>query len=120
MNIEENRLLFCADEGKRSYECIWDCQQMPQNDEEQLHWSVSISNKTWIVDIDIFCKVIDLYNKIIELPAGNRSTLSLVTSCSGTGEIKLFKRVKNNLEQIEYLRIAKAFCEFGRIEEGEN
>ena len=56
----------------------------------------------------------------VELPEGSRKTLSLVSSSSGTGEIKLYKVHKNTLEQIEDFRITKALCEFGRIEEAEN
>lgn len=120
LDFEGNRLVFNAEEHKKNSEFIWDCQEISQNDYDELHWSVSIHNKQWVVDIDIFCKVNELCNKVIELPEGNRKTMSVVSSCSGTGEIKLYKVLKNTLEQIEYLRIAKAFCEFGRIEEGEN
>lgn len=119
LNFEGNKLSFCADENKRSYSCLWDCQQFLQNDEDQLHWSLSATNKTWVVDIDVFCNISELYNKVVELPEGNRKTLSMLTSGSGNGEIKLYKRIKDDLEQIENIRIAKAFCEFGKFEEPE-
>ena len=119
INFEGNELSFCADENKRNYTCIWDCQEIKQNDIDKLHWSLSVTSKTWIVDIDIFCDITELFNKVIELPEGSRKTLSMLTSCSGNGEIKLFKKVKDNLEQIEYLRISKALCEFGHFEEAE-
>lgn len=120
MNVEGNKLIFNADEDSKSSQFVWDCQQVSQNEFEELHWSVSVHNKHWIVDIDVFCKITELCNKVLELPEGSRKTLSLVSSSSGTGEIKLYKVHKNTLEQIEDLRITKALCEFGRVEEAEN
>lgn len=120
LNFEGSQLNFNADPNNRKTDFLWDCQQVSQNDFDELHWSVSIHTKQWVVDADVFCPINELCNKVIEHPEGNRKTLSLVTSHSGIGEIKLYKVLKNSLEQIEYLRIAKAFCEFGRIEEAEN
>lgn len=119
LNFEGNRFMFDAGENKKNGEFVWDCQEISQNEFEELHWSVSFRNKQWVVDIDIFCKITDLSNKVIELPEGNRKTLSVVSSSLGTGEIKLYKVLKNSLEQVEYLRISKALCEFGRIDEAE-
>lgn len=120
LNFEGEKLIFNAEENKKNAEFLWDCQEVSQNDYNELHWSVSIHTKQWVVDVDVFCPITELCNKIIELPEGKRKTLSLVSSSSGTGEIKLYKVLKNTLEQIEYLRIAKAFCEFGQTEEAEN
>lgn len=120
LNFEGNKLEFLCEDKKSRDKFIWDCQEISQSDSDELHWSVSFQNKQWVIDIDVFCQITELCNKVIELPEGNRKTLSLVQSCSGKGEIKLYKVLKNSLEQIEYLRIAKAFCEFGQIEESDN
>jgi len=97
MNFEGNKLSFNAEENSKSSHFVWDCQQISQNEADELHWSVSFHNKQWVVDIDIFCKISELCNKVVELPEGNRKTMSLVSSSSGTGEIKLYKVLKNNL-----------------------
>ena len=92
LNFEGNKLEFCA-ENKKKYNCVWDCQQSParseDDDSEELHWSASLNNKNWVVDIDIYCKITELTNRVIELPEGKRKTLSIVACGTGRGEIKL-------------------------------
>lgn len=121
-NFEGSDILFCADSSKRQYSTVWNCVQAPEgNDvsENKLHWSVSINSKLWVIDVDIYCKINELYNRELELPDGGRKILNEVQGGTGVGEIKLFKRIKNTLEQIEYAKIVKAVCEFGHTEEGE-
>lgn len=121
-DFEGNDITFCADNIKRGDFTVWNCQESPEPDEDgdkTLHWSVSLNNKLWVIDIDIYCKVKYLYNRKFELPEGKRNVLNLVQSANGTGEIKLYKKIKNDLEQIEYARITNAICEFGHTEEGE-
>ncbi len=121
-NFEGADILFPANMNKRQYNCVWDCVQAPEAedpDENKLHWSVSINSKIWVIDIDLYCRVKELYNKNLELPEGNRKILSMVQGATGTGEIKLFKKIRNTLEQIEYANITKAVCEFGHEEDGE-
>lgn len=120
-SFEGSDIIFPADMNKRQYSCVWDCVQTPENEdveENKLHWSVSINNKSWVIDIDLYCKIKELYNRTIELPEGQRKVLNLVQGATGTGEIKLFKKNKNTLEQIEYANITKAICEFGHEEDG--
>lgn len=101
---------------------IWSCVQTPETDdikENQLHWSVSVNNKNWVIDCDIYCKLTDLYNRKLETSEGNRKVLSIVEGGNCNGEIKLYKKNKNDLEQIENAKIEKAVCQFGKIEEYE-
>ena len=121
-SFEGADIIFPVNLSKRQYNCVWDCVQAPENedpDENKLHWSVSINSKIWVIDIDLYCRVKELYNKKLELPEGNRKILSMVQGATGTGEIKLFKKIRNTLEQIEYAEITKAVCEFGHEEDGE-
>ena len=114
-------ILFPADAKKRLYTCVYDCVQAPSTedpDENKLHWSVSINSKLWVIDIDLYCRINELSNRNLELPEGNRKILSVVQGATGTGEIKLFKKNRNTLEQIEYANITKAVCEFGHDEDG--
>lgn len=121
-NIEGLKIEFKASDSDRIYNSVFDCLQSPStNDEddnsEKLHWSVSVNNKNWVIDIDIFCSIGDLYNRILECPDGNRLILNEVQTSRGIGELKIYKKTKNILEQIEYAKINKAFCEFGNKEE---
>lgn len=121
-DFEGNEILFCANDVKRGDFTVWSCQEAPEPDEDgdkTLHWSVSLNNKFWVIDIDIYCKVKNLFNRKYEAPEGKRKLLNLVQSSSGIGEIKLYKKIKNDLEQIEYARITNAICEFGHTEDGE-
>lgn len=118
-NFEGSDISFCADEGKHQYNVIWDCSQMPENEDpeqNQLHWSVSLHNKIWVIDIDLYCRIKELNNRSIELPEGKRRVLNMLEGGTGTGEIKLYKRIANTLEQIENAKINKAVCEFGHTE----
>lgn len=119
--FEDLKLELCADSSNRQYSVVWDCTQMPETEnieENQLHWSVSLNSKLWIVDIDIYCKIKDLYNRFLELPEGKRKVLNLLEGATGNGEIKIYKHIGNTLEQIEHVKLVKTICEFGESEEG--
>lgn len=121
--FEDLDISFLADESSRKYNLVWDCSQMPEaeNPEENLlHWSASFDNKNWVVDIDIFCKIKEMFNRSIELPVGLRKVLNILQGGTGTGELKLYKRNGNTLEQIEHATLTKVVCEFGHHEEAES
>ena len=114
-------ILFPANANKRLFTCVWDCTQAPSTEEpeeDKLHWSVSINSKLWVIDIDLYCRIRELANRTLELPEGNRKILNVVQGATGTGEIKLFKKTRKTLEQIEYANITNAVCEFGHEEDG--
>lgn len=119
-NFEGTDIIFCADENKHNFSVIWDCSQMPESEnpeENQLHWSVSLHNKVWVIDIDLYCRIKELNNRTIETPEGNRKVLNMLEGGTGIGEIKLYKRVHNTLEQIENAKIVKAICEYGHVDD---
>ena len=118
--FEGSDIIFPAN-AKRLYSCVWDCTQAPSTEdpeEDKLHWSVSINSKLWVIDIDLYCRIRELANRTLELPEGSRKILNVVQGATGTGEIKLFKKNRNTLEQIEYANITNAVCEFGHEEDG--
>ena len=120
--IEDIEIELCADGKGKNYSAVWDCIQMPEAedvDENLLHWSVSLHNKIWVIDIDVYCKIRDLFNRSIELPDNSRRIMNLLEGTTGTGELKLYKRIGNTLEQIEHANLVKVVCEFGHIEQGE-
>ena len=119
--FEGEPLVFKADMSKAKYSCVWDCTQAPEGSEyeNKLHWSVSVHNKIYVIDIDVYCDLKELYNRKFELPQGQRKLMDMIEGFSGTGEIKLYKKNKKTLEQLEFAKIEKAVCEFGEVEEGE-
>lgn len=120
--LGELTLNMTADSKK--YSSIFDCQQAPEPDEDGdsiLHWSASFTNKIWVVDVDIFCKIKDLANRNFELPEGNRKVLNMLSSGSGYGEVKAFKKQKKNvLELVEHVNLSSVICEYGHTEDGSN
>lgn len=121
-DFEGTEIKFCPDEMKRSDSTVWNCLEAPELDEDEdkrLHWTVSLSSKVWVIDIDIYCKEKNLYNRKLELPEGKRKILNLVQTSTGIGELKLYKKIKNDLEQIEFARITNVICEFGHTEDAE-
>lgn len=120
-NFDDSEIQFSASTSSKKYSVIWNCTQVPvtEDENEMLHWSVSINSKIWIIDIDVYCNTNELLNRTIELSEGNGKTLNVVSSGSGNGEIKLFKRIKNDLEQIEFAKINDVICEFGNKDQYE-
>ena len=118
--FEGQPLVFTADSSKSKYSCVWDCTQAPEGSEyeNKLHWSVSIHNKIYVIDIDVYFDLKELHDRKLELPQGKRKIMDLLEGFCGTGEIKLYKKNKKTLEQLEFAKIEKAVCEFGEIEEG--
>ncbi len=117
--VDGESIKFTADSSRRLYSAVWNCVQVPSassDDVDRLHWSVSINSRHWIVDVDVFCSLKDLSARKLELPEGGQKVMSMVQSGTGTGEIKMFRRRGKNLEQIEYARVSKVFCEFGHSE----
>ena len=49
----------------------------------------------------------------IEYPEGGRKLMKLIAGGDGTGEIRLYKCLRKDLELIEHARIGNALCEFG-------
>ena len=123
-DIEGRKIVFDTDSLKKEKSSVWNCLQSPLEEGEteedaKLHYSVSFNSKEWIIDVDIYCKVVDLYNRQLELACGNRNILNVVQSAFGVGEIKIYKKIKNDLEQIEFIKSEKTVCEFGQKETGE-
>lgn len=116
-NLENIDISFFANKSQREYNCVFDCVEVPgieNHSERMLHWSFSLNDKQTIVDIDIFCRLTELNNRIIEKPEGNRNIISLLEGGTGFGEIKLYKKNKKAIEQIEHAKLTKVICEFGK------
>ena len=121
VDFEGNQVAFEANKGLSSYEAHWNFTQAPENDsQEKLHWTISVHNKKYVIDIDVFCIAPLMFVRSFELPEGKRNILKVLSGSTGTGEIRLYKRIHKNLELIEHAEIAGALCEFGQKEESES
>lgn len=117
LNIEgakysvENRKIFKKDV------IMHDCSQINDSvDGEKVHWAVSIHKGKFVIDVDVFCKGKDMFIRDYEMPHGERCLLKILGGI-GTGEIRIYKKVRKNLELLEHANIHDAICEFGQCEE---
>ena len=120
--FENQEIIFKGENNGGSVDTSWNCVQMPEKkdiEQNMLHWSCSFTNKQWVVDVDVYCKVKELFDRTIELPEGSRKTLNIITGVSDWGEVKLYKRKGKDLEQIEHAKLDKVVCEFGQKEDFE-
>ena len=100
------------------YEIVYNCIPVPgEEEDEQLHWSVSIHNKLYVCDIDIFCSAHDMLVRDYELPEGNHRVLKVLSGYHGNGELRIYKKIKKNLELIHHAKIENCISEFGNVEE---
>lgn len=96
---------------------IHDCSQMTDAaDGEKVHWTVSIHKGIYVIDVDLFCKGKEMSVRDYEMPEGERRLLKILSGF-GTGEIRVYKTVKKNLELLEHVNVYDAICEFGQCED---
>ena len=115
-HINDLEIIFKGDSSKNNKKITWDCVKMPETDKEKsnmIHWSCSFPVKNWVIDIDVYCKLNDLLQRIIEMPDPKGGNLKLLSGFSDSGEIKLYKRNGANIEQIEHARFRRCVCEYG-------
>ncbi|MBQ0039837.1 MAG: hypothetical protein KBS64_05380 [Treponema sp.] len=117
--LEGEKIEFHADKRKK-YNVIHDCQEITDDDMgPKLHWSCSVNNKKYVIDIDVYCRTKDLFLRDYESPAGERKVMRVLSSGTGTGKMKIYKVVKKSLELIEQTEIKKCICEYGNLEKAE-
>lgn len=114
--IGGNDVEFRAEKSSR-YTVTYECTEMPEDEDGvKVHWSVSVHNKKSVLDIDIFCNTQAMFVRDYESPSGERKVLKILGGGNGTGEIRLYKQIRKNLELIEHATVVNAVCEFGNIE----
>ncbi|MCH5291285.1 MAG: hypothetical protein J1D88_05945 [Treponema sp.] len=125
--VYENRLsvLICTEgrhvefhaDSHKKYQITWDCSEMPEDNEGvKLHWTVSVHNRKTVVDIDVFCPTNAMFIRDYESPEGGRKVLKVLGGGTGTGEIRIYHKIKKNLELLEHARVSNVVCEYGNIE----
>lgn len=117
LKLNDTEIDFCANNSKHSYSVIYDCSTVSDSEKgEKLHWSISAFNKKFVIDIDVYAIANDLFVRSIELPEGMRKVIKSVSGTSSSGEIRIYKKNKKNLELIEHAHVANCFCEYGSLE----
>lgn len=117
LDIEGNSFVFEPKNGKKTEKAVWNFSEMPENKEgEDLHWTISLNKKSYVVDIDVFCTSSKMYVKTVEMSEGKRAVLKVLSGGTGTGEIRVYRRIKKNLELIEHAKVSNVLCEFGQKE----
>lgn len=115
-DIDDKQFEWTADKNKRTYNIKWDVVEVPDSDMKKLHWSASANNKKYVIDVDVFCLTEQLSVHLLEKTEGNRKILKILSGANATGEIRLYKKVKKNLELIEDAKILSSLAEFGKSE----
>ena len=116
LSLNGKDVTFNASKAK-GYEINYGFSQMPDDEDGvKYHWSVSVSNRSYVVDIDAYCDTKAMFLRDYECPEGNRKVLRLAGGGTGTGELRLYKKIRKNLELIEQVHVANIVCEYGNIE----
>lgn len=110
----EKEFSFGPKKKIKKYDSGWRCVRSPSNSGgEELHWSVSINSKKYILDVDVFSAVNELIIKDYDMPQGGGALLKVVSGASATGEIRLYRQIKKSLELILHAKIVSAVAEYG-------
>lgn len=103
---------------KFRYKSIFENTQILQNDEEkQLHCTISFTNRKFVIDIDAYCKKSSLNLKKYESLSEEGKVFSLLESGDSIGEVRIYRKIKKTLELIEHLKFSDAFYSFGAEDE---
>ncbi|MBO4403871.1 MAG: hypothetical protein J5780_00890 [Treponema sp.] len=115
--LDGKKLVFNAFDSKK-YELTFDCSKMPGPSEDgiKLHWTVSVHDKKYVLDIDVFASADSVFVRDYETPDGARKLMKVLGGANGTGELRLYKKIKKNLELIEHVKVENSVCEYGNIE----
>lgn len=102
----------------KKYSVIYNCAPVPgEEDEEQLHWTISLNHKNYVCDIDVFCSAQLMLVRDYEVPEGNHKVQKVLSGSHGVGEIRIYKKIKKNLELIHHAKIENCISEFGTVDE---
>lgn len=102
---------------KNNYTIISNCIPVPGEEEsEKIHWTTSLNSKLYVCDVDIFCSAKEMIVREYEVPSGNNKVHKILSGFTGRGELKIYKKIKKNLDLIHQAKIENCICEFGNIE----
>ena len=116
VSLGDKTVLFPASKSKR-YDVNYEFTENPDTEEgTKFHWSVSISDSKYVVDIDGYSMDTSMFIRGYECPEGKRRLLKTAGSGTGTGELRLYEKVKKNLVLIEHVHIADMIADYGSVE----
>lgn len=103
---------------RKNYKVSFDFMEVPVEEgaDHKVHWTISVQNRKYVADIDIYCNEKDMFLRDYESPEGGRKVLKVLGSGLGAGTLKLYKMHKKALELIEQAKITKCVCEYGNLE----
>ncbi|MCR4940960.1 MAG: hypothetical protein K5930_12775 [Treponemataceae bacterium] len=78
-----------------------------------LHWFVSAENRSYLFDVDVYCKMTDSIFINYESPSGEKNFDKLWNCGNGFGELKFFRKKHKALELVEDTKIYNCGCEYG-------
>ncbi len=115
----EDEVFNFSPSGKfNKYSIIYNCAPVPGEEaDEQLHWTISLTHKKYVCDIDIFCSAQMMLVRDYEIPEGNHKVQKVLSGSHGIGEIRLYKKFRKNLELIQHAKIENCISEFGTVDE---
>jgi tocopherol cyclase len=113
-DLEGQKMEFIPGNLFHNYTVTWSCSEAPADSEgKKLHWSVSVHDSHCILDVDIFCKVDELYAHDYEIPSRKNKRFKVLSGGTGTGEIRFYRCINKGVELIEHAHIVQALCEYG-------
>jgi len=116
VKLEDRLVCFTPGKGKK-HSVSYECSEMPKDDDGiKLHWTASVRSREFVVDLDIFCNTTLMFVRDYESPEGGRKVMKVLGGGNGNGEIRLYRKIKKNLELLEHATVANVVCEFGDFE----
>lgn len=116
--IDETEFNFSMNGKFKKYSVVYNCSPVPgEEDDEQLHWTISLASKKYVCDIDVFCSAKLMLVRDYELVEGNHKVQKILSGGNGYGEFRIYKKIKKNLDLIHHAKIENCICEYGSIDE---
>lgn len=111
INVLSDRLTFLPNQ---KYECIWENTQTPQNgEEENIHCTISFTNKKYVIDLDAYCKTSEMSVKTYESLTNYGKIFKLLENGNATGELRIYKKIKKSIELIEHVKFSDGYFSYG-------
>lgn len=111
INVTPDKLVFLPED---KYESIWSNTQFSQNSlEENIHCTISFTNRKYIIDVDAFCNTSEMSVKTYESLINPGKVFKLLENGNATGELRVYKKIKKTIELIEHLKFSDAFFSYG-------
>lgn len=117
LHLDGQSIEFNAKNSSK-YDLNFDCFEVQDGPRQnKIHWTISIADKKRVLDIDIFSATKQMFLRNYQCPQEGRKIMKILSGAEGVGEIRLYNKVKKNLETVEHARLLDGICEYGCIED---